>query len=265
MWRHCGALLAGAAGFLVGMLAAGGIGVRVIEEVRAEDDATSLPPENVSSTTPSSNEYFLDPNETLIASSAVIPTDVVGTGASVSVEYEIFSLAPGGGSSIAGDPNLYPASWRVSIDGDTVDGGPDGPDSLVATFELPAGTDVGDIVGVEIVDPLVAYPLDALFELSDENPSAAVAAAVQAELAGITERSDGTVVRLEMLTANPMDLAFTIEGAGPGWSSDKSLATSTEIELLWVGGDLPDTLTFRALGIQWVELEGVYPVSLKGI
>lgn len=251
-------------GFLVGMLAAGSIGVRVIEEVRAEDDATSLPPENVSSTTPSSDEYFLDPRETLIASAAVIPTDVVGTGASVSVEYEIISLAPGGLSSIVGVPNLYPASWRVSIDGDTVAGGLDGPDSRVVTFELPAGSDAGDIVAVDIVDPLVAYPLDALFHLSDENRSVWVTAGVQVELVSTTDRSDGTVVRLEILTAKPTDVAFTIEGSGPGWSSDKSLATSTEIELLWVGGEPPDTLTFRAVGIQWVALEGVYPVSFEG-
>ena len=66
-------------GFLIGVLAAGSIGVRVIEEVRAEDDATSLPPENVSSP----NGYLLDPNHTRIASAVVVPTAIVASDTSV--------------------------------------------------------------------------------------------------------------------------------------------------------------------------------------
>lgn len=242
-------------GFLVGMLAAGGIGVRVIEEVRAEDDATSLPAENVASTS-------LSP-ETLIASSVIVPVSVVGAGSSVGIEYEILSVAPTASLDSAGAFTLYPRSWRLTTEGDTVDGGPEGLGARVALFELPDGTDTGIILGAEIVDPLVAYPLDALFELSEESSSAVIMPGVQAELVSISHGSEATVVTLELIAVELIDLAFTVEGVGPGWSSGSLPASGPVVELLWVGDELPDVMTFRAAGIEWVELEGVYPVSLE--
>jgi hypothetical protein len=244
-------------GFLVGMLAAGGIGVRVIEEVRAEDDATSLPAENVSSTPPSS--------ETLIASSFVVPTAIVGTGSSVGIEYEIFSVAPTASLESAGAPTLYPRSWTLVTEGGTVDGGPADLGAGVALFELPDGTDAGSILGAEIVDPLVAYPLDVLFDLSEESPSAVIAPGVRAQLVSISRGGEATVVQFALIAVDPIDLAFTVEGVGPGWSSGQIPASGSTVELLWVGDELPDVMTFRAAGIEWVQLEGVYPVSLEGL
>jgi len=242
-------------GFLVGMLAAGGIGVRVIEEVRAEDDATSLPAENVSSSSPWS--------DTLIASSVIVPTSVVGTGSSVGIEYEVFSVAPTSSLESAGAPTLYPRLWRLTTESGTVDGGPATLDARVALFELPTGTDAGSILAAEIVDPLVAYPLDALFELSEKSSSAVITPGVQAELVSISHESEATVVQLELVAADPMDLGFTVEGVGPGWTSGPVRASGSTIELLWVGDEFPHLMTFRAAGIEWVELEGVYPVTLE--
>jgi hypothetical protein len=242
-------------GFLVGMLAAGGIGVRVIEEVRAEDDATSLPAENVSSTPPSS--------ETLIASSFVVPTAIVGTGSSVGIEYEIFSVAPTASLESAGAPTLYPRSWTLVTEGGTVDGGPADLGAGVALFELPDGTDAGSILGAEIVDPLVAYPLDVLFDLSEESPSAVIVPGVRTQLVSISRDGEATVVTLELTAVDPIDLAFTVEGVGPGWSFVRVQASGSVVELLWVGDGAPDVMTFRAAGIEWVELEGVYSVSLE--
>jgi hypothetical protein len=244
-------------GFLVGMLAAGGIGVRVIEEVRAEDDATSLPAENVSPTSPSS--------EILVGSSVIVPVSVVGAGSSVGIEYEIFSVAPNASHDSAGTPTLYPKSWKLTTESGTVDGGPEGIEAGVALFELPAGTDASGILAVEITDPLVAYPLNALFELSEENPSAVISPGVHAELVSISHEGEATVVTLELIAVDPIDLSFTVEGVGPGWSSEQIRERGSVVELLWVGDGVPDVMTFRAAGIEWVELEGVYPVSLGGL
>ena len=242
-------------GFLVGMLAAGGIGVRVIEEVRAEDDATSLPAENVASTSPSS--------ETLIASSVIVPVSIVGTGSSVGIEYEISSVAPAASLESVGAPTVYPRSWRLTTESGTVDGGPDGLEARVALFELSDGTDATSILAAEIIDPLVAYPLDALFELSEESPSAVVSPGVQAELVSISNEGEATVVTLELSAVDPIALAFTVEGVGPGWSSGQVRARGSAVELLWVGDGPPDVMTIRAAGIEWIELKGVYPVSLE--
>jgi hypothetical protein len=239
------------------MLAAGGIGVRVIEEVRAEDDATSLPAENVASTSPLS--------ETLIASSSIVPMSIVGTGSSVGIEYEIFSVAPTASLESAGAPTLYPRSWTLTTEDGTVDGGPATLDARVALFELPDDTDAGSILAAEIVDPLVAYPLDALFELSEESPSAVITPRVRAELMSISHEREATVVQLELISVDLTDLAFTVEGVGPGWSSGRLPASGPVVELLWVGDGAPDVMTFRAAGIEWVELEGVFSVSLEDL
>jgi hypothetical protein len=239
------------------MFAAGGIGVRVIEEVRAEDDATSLPAQNVSSTPSSSG--------TLVGSSVIVPVSVVGKGSSVGIEYEISSIAPTASLDSAGAPTLYLRSWRLTTENGTVDGGPEGLKARVALFELPDGTDAGIILGAETVDPLVAYPLDALFELSEEDSSAVITPRVQAELVSISHESGATVVTLELIAVDPIDLLFTVEGVGPWWRSGPVRASGSTIELLWIGDELPDVMTFRAAGIEWVELEGVYPVSLEGL
>jgi hypothetical protein len=241
-------------GFLVGMLAAGGIGVRVIEEVRAEDDATSLPAANVSSTTPP-----------LIGSSVVVPTSVVGTGSSVGIEYEIISLAPAALSESAGASTIYPRTWSLTTESGTVDGGPDGGDARVALFELPAGTDASGILAVEIINPLVTYPFDTVFELSEVNSSAAIMEGVRVELASISRGSEATEVQLELVAVDARDLAFTVEGVGPGWSPELVQAGGPTIELIWLEDELPDVLTFRAVGIQWIELEGVFPVSVRDL
>lgn len=241
-------------GFLIGMLAAGGIGVRVIEEVRAEDDATSLPAENVASS-----------ENVVIASSLVAPKSLIERDSSVAIEYDIVSLAPTADSPSMKLPLLYPESWRLILASGTVDGGPVNPGTGVAIFTLPPGTGADDIRAVEVVDPLAAYPLDVAFELSQAMPSVAVTEGVRADLVSVTEQSDSATVQIDLIVNDPNDLAFVVEGAGGGWRTASNLAGDTTLELLWVGGDPPDVLHFRAVGIQWVEIEGLFPVSSEGI
>lgn len=248
-------------GFLIGALAAGSIGVRVIEEVRAEDDATSLPRQNVASGS-SSSDYQPD---SLIASSVVIPTSVGESDSSVDIAYDVISIAPIGSLPTAEAPFLFPDSWRLNTESGTVAGGPGGSGAGVAHFELPANTSANDIRSVDIVDPLMAYPLDASFDVSEAAPSATVTTGVQAELVGIERQDDSTIVHIDLLAEDPIDLAFTVEGVGSGWRSEPTRADSSRVEFLWVGDDLPDVLTFRAVGIQWVELGGRYPVSFGDV
>jgi hypothetical protein len=252
-------------GFLIGVLAAGSIGVRVIEEVRAQDDATSLPAENVSSRAPVDSGYFVHADETLVASSAVIPTAVVASGSTLSIDYEVVSLAPAAELPPVEVPTVYPRTWHLTTESGTVDGGPGSPDAGVVVFDLPDGKAAIDVRSVEIVDPLVAYPLDTAFYLSEANPSIAVTGRVRAELLDISDLGDSAIVQIGLYAEDPVDLAFTIEGVGSGWQSTVRQVGAPTIELLWGGGDLPEVLTFRAMGIRWVELEGSYPMSLEAV
>jgi hypothetical protein len=99
--------------FLLGALAAGGIGVRVIREVKTADDATSLPPSNIAPE--AGPEYFVDPAEAMALFPIEIPftisedAPVVDVGFGVTVE--LLGVTDGGSSTnvqlavVTDDPN----------------------------------------------------------------------------------------------------------------------------------------------------------------
>ena len=252
-------------GFLIGVLAAGGIGVRVIEEVRAEDDATSLPSENVASTSVPLTNSFTDPHETLVASSAIVLSAIVTSDTSVGINYDIVSLAPTGGNATSELPFLYPRLWRLSTEAGTVEGGPVSVGQQTALFDVPKEVGVDDLELVEIIDPLMAYPLDRPFELSAGAPLIEIVDGVQVELVNISKQNDTDLVSIDLIAEDPLDLTFVVEGMGPGWESGQHRPGGAAVELLWVGGDLPAVLSLRAVGVQWVVIDGAYPVSLEGI
>lgn len=263
-------------GFLIGAFSAAGIGVRVIEEVRTDENATSLPPENVSSTTLQPVEYFVDPDEVLIASTAVVPRSLIGTDSTLAIEYELISLAPTEGvppiefftfRQLQQVPNedlafIFPRTWTLTTGSRTIEGGPANPDVRVARFDLPEGVVSNDIDSVQIIDPLMLYPLDVAFELSEQERSAEIIDGVFAELLNISDQGDSVIVQIEVSADDPIDYMFSIEGTGSGWRSVVVRSAHGTVNLTWVGGGLPEIMTFRARGSQWVELEGTYSVSI---
>lgn len=264
-------------GFLIGVLAAAGIGVRVIDEVRTTEDATSLPPENVSSTTLPLNEFFVDPGETLIVSTAVVPKSVVASGTGLVIEYDLVSLAPvqglppmifstfGNTQEIENSdlPVIFPRRWVLTTESQIFEGGPANPNVRTARFDLPEGIGASDVVSVEIIDPLMVSSLDTHFELSQQSPVATVVDGVQARLLNISAQGDSTIVQIELVAEDPIDLAFGVEGVGAGWRSAFFEAEGRpRVNLTWVGDDLPETMVFRAHGDQWVEIVGSFPVSI---
>ncbi|MEN8040607.1 MAG: hypothetical protein ABFR95_03800 [Actinomycetota bacterium] len=264
-------------GFLIGMLAAASIGVRVIEEVRTDEDATSLPPENVSSTTLPPVEYFVDPNETLIASTALVPTSVRASGTDFAIEYELVSLAPRSGIPpiqyfVRGDllefPHedlhfIYAPTWELTTETQTIEGGPARPDVRVARFDLPEGVTRDAITAVHVIDPLMSFPLDAVFHLSEAEPTVEVIDGVTAELLNVSDQGGSWIVQVEFKADEAYQYMFSATGVGPGWRSAVFEAEGRpRMNFTWIGEERPVSMSFRITGNQWIELEGSYEVAI---
>jgi hypothetical protein len=162
-------------------------------------------------------------------------------------------------------PVIFPRTWILTTASETFEGGPANPDVRIARFELPEEVVASDVVSVEIVNPLMALSLDTHFELSEQSPTATVVDGVQAHLLNISDQGDSIIVQVELIVEDTIDIAFGIQGVGAGWRSAFFEAEGRHrVNLTWMGGDLPETMTFRAHGLQWVELPGSYAVSIGG-
>ncbi len=274
-------------GFLVGVLAAGSIGVRVIREVRTTEDATSLPPENISSTTvpPSTvkSEYFVDPNELIISSTALIPLSIQASGDEVSVDYELVSLAPRHNVPVIqflGNfnrtqtveiddlPHIYPRRWVLhTTDGETFEGGPANPSARIARFDVRDGLSLSEIQSIEIVEVLVPYPIDVPFTLDQQlSPRVVVVPGVEMELIHVSDQGSTTIVQVAINLEDHETADFFVAGDGPGWRSAFFEAEGRRrVNLTWVGGELPDEIPLLATGTVWKAIAGEFTVALEGI
>ena len=269
--------------FFLGALAAGGIGVRVIREVRAEADATSLPAANVSSTTipaaPPAATYQVDPHETILASSALVPTSIELGDDGLAIGYDLVTMAPHLGvepvASVGGfgfvdvvDPadldHVYPSRWVLDTAGGPVEGGPAGPAVRFARFEVPEGLSLGDVEGATIVEAFMPLALDVTFTLSQDAPVVEVHPGVTVELLDVVEQSTTSIVQVGIDATGGASVG--VEGYGPGWRSAFFEAEGRpRVNLTWMSDTVPDQISLRAVGTIWVPLEGTYPVSLEGL
>jgi len=245
------------AAFLIGALSAAGIGVQVIQEARKEAGATSPP----------SPAFLVDPGETLIASTAVVATSVRSTASSFAIAYDLVSLAPTPdvprGFQSVETPFIFPRLWTLTTGSNTIEGGAANPSARVARFDLTGEVTAADITAVQIIDPLVLYPLDTTFGLSEGAPSVEIADGIVAELLSVSEMDDSVMVVIEVTARDAIDSMSTVEGFGPGWRSAVARPGEQGVSLVWDGLDLPEVMTFRVFGTQWVPLEGTFDVSIE--
>ena len=269
-------------GFLLGALAAGSIGVRVIREVGTEEEATSLPP-SVSSTTvaPSVVTFQVDPNETIISSTALIPTAVEAADGSFRISYELESLAPRAGvppiEFFAGfgvittiEPeafdHVYPRQWVVTTTEGEFEGGPANAASRAASFDVAEGFAIGTVERILITEAFAPYPAQVPFELSASEPTADVSPGVSMELLNVSEQGATTIVQIGINIDDPELAGFFVRGDGPGWRSAFFEAEGRpRVNLTWADGPLPDPIPLLALGTLMVPLDGTFEVTLDGL
>ncbi len=269
--------------FLLGALAAGSIGVRVIREVGTEEEATSLPPSATTTVPPTApTTYQIDPNETVIASTSLVPATIEGGDERLAIGYDLITLAPhegvppiefvGGFGVVTVVENedldhIYPRSWILTTtSGAEILGGPASSQTRVARFEVPVGFSISEIAEVRVVEALAAFPIEVAFTLSESEPETEVFPGVRVELLNVSPQGDTTIVQVAIDLDDPEEAGFFVLGDGPGWRSANFEAEGRRrVNLVWAGGDLPDAIPLRATGSVWSPIDGEFTVSLEGL
>lgn len=273
--------------FLLGAMAAGSIGVRVIREVRTDEEATSLP-ESSTTTVPSDGgaagaapAFQVDPTETMISSSALVPTSLQLSGTRLSIEYDLVTRAPhdrvdGVTTFIPGSgftdvavselTHVWPTIWELETTDGVVEGGPVNANVTVARFDVDEGFSPADIVGVRIVEARTPISSTVPFTLSAAEPSAEVVPGITVELLGVSDQGSSTIVQLGIDAEDPSVASAFVRGHGPGWRSAVLEAEGRpRVNLTYVDGELPDPIPLVAFIEEWVRVVGEFPVSLDGV
>lgn len=269
--------------FLLGALAAGSIGVRVIREVGTAEGATSLPDQSSSTTTeaPVQPTYQIDPFESVISSTSLIPIGVTFVDTEFAIEYDLVTLVPhegvdpftyiqGFGDTITIEPgdfdHIWPRTWIIETEDDAFEGGAANLSARVARIEVDEGFSPSDIQSVRIVEALAPFRVEAPLTLSASEPRSEVYPGVTVELKGISDQGSSSIVLVEVERDDPETTFFFVNGDGPGWRSAVWQAEGgSVVNLTWVGGELPDEIPLVAVGSVLIPVDGPFEVTLEGL
>jgi hypothetical protein len=247
-------------GFILGALAAGGVGVRVIREVRALDDATSLPAQNIAR----DDGYHTDPGETLISSVALAPEAATFGDNGFSITYEMTSIAPSLGTEYSQDDQpLYPKRWLVEALGGEFEGTQENANEPVAVFPLMVGGSIDQVDAVRIVEAFVPAPFETPVSISGTTPEVSVGAGIDVVLVGESDNGDTTTIEIRIVAADGIARDVQVVGDGPGWSESSTsgdtvtLTRSNEVEAAEF-----DLIVF---GTSWVTIDGEFIVNIGSI
>jgi hypothetical protein len=268
-------------GFILGAFAAGGIGVRVIREVRTAEDATSLPAENIAPADTGAPTYQVDPNETLIAAAALVPSSMSAEDGAITISYELMSLAPSMGvepmveflgfTSVETIPNedldhVYPRRWVIDTPGGPVEGGPGNESARVALFETDRTLATEDIESVRLIEAVAPFPFIVPVELSTGSPMVDVLPGVSVELLNVSDQGSTTIIQVAIDVLDEAATHVFVAGEGPGWRSAVFEAEGRpRVNLTWAGGSVPSDIPLLVSGTAWVNIEGPFVVSLDGV
>ena len=247
-------------GFLLGALAAGGVGVRVIREVRALDDATSLPAQNIAR----DDGYHTDPTETLISSVALVPDAATFGDDGFSISYQMTSIAPTLGTEyLQDDQPLYPKRWLVEALGGEFEGIQENATEPVAVFPLMVGGSIDQVDAVRVVEAFVPAPFETSVSISGASPEVSAGAGIDVVLVGESDNGDTTTIEVQIVADDGTVREVQIVGDGPGWSES---STSGDTVTLTRSNDIEaaefDLIVF---GTSWVVIDGEFIVNIGSI
>jgi len=243
--------------FLFGALAAGGVGVRVIREVRTSEDATSLPAQNIAR----ADGYHVDPGETLISSVALVPDALVFREDGLEISYDLISLAPSRGiaPSEAGQP-LYPKRWLVEAVGGEFEGVQETPGETRVMFPLLAGGSIDQIDAVRVIEAFVPAPFEVPVAISSAERTAFPVPGVEVVLVDTTSVGDTTTIEVRIATDDDVARDVQIVGDGPGWS--QASVEGGTVTITRENGDEAADFLLIVFGTSWVPVDGEFTVNV---
>lgn len=270
------------AAFLLGAIAAGSIGVRVIREVRTDEEAAAAPESTTTTLAPVAAPSFqVDPTETMIASTSLVPTTLQLSDTRLSIEYDLVTRAPYAGVEgvttfvpgsgltdveVSGLRHVWPTRWELETTNGIVEGGPANSTVTIARFDVADGFSPADIVGARIVEARTPISSTIPFTLSEGDPSVEVVPGITVELLGTSDQGSSTIVQVAIEADDPALTSAFVRGDGPGWRSAVLEAEGRpRVNLTYVGGDLPEPIPLVAEVEEWVVIAGEFPVDLDGV
>ena len=247
-------------GLVLGALAAGGVGVRVIREVRTLDDATSLPAQNIAR----DDGYHTGPNETLISSVTLVPEAATFGDDGFSISYQLTSIAPTLSDEYAQDDQpLYPKRWLVEALGGEFEGMQENASEPVALFPLMVGGSIDQVDAVRVVEAFVPAPFETPVSISGAAPEVSVGVGIDIVLVGESDNGDTTTIEIRIVGDDGIARDVQILGDGPGWSRP---STSGDTVMLTRSNDVEaaefDLIVF---GTSWVAIEGEFIVNIGSV
>lgn len=196
-------------------------------EVEAADTTTTT-----SVVTSESNPVYVDTTEVVVGPAVLVPLGVRFSGRQTSIDFDLYQLTPVSGlppgarfvpfqGFVEVDPAeaevVFPTDWSLLVDGTEVQGSVANPDARSARFDLPEAVTASRIESAWIDAYRVRIPLDIPFSLSSSEPQTEVVPGVVATLIQVSDQSDSAIVRVELRTTDPLNLAgLDVAGAGPG-------------------------------------------------
>lgn len=267
------------AAFVLGALGtfavAGGFADEAPTEASLETTTTLSP------VTEPAGTFFVDPHETRIGSSVIVPTVLEVRDDTVNLTYDVVSLAPGAEEAIrvasaeeAGfesfqpdTPPIYALDWVLTTtDGTEIRSTISNSEVTIARFQTESPLTLEDIESITIARYLVATPLEVAVMFS-QGPPVEVFPGVTLSFVNRSNLDNQTAIEIQSTALVPLQAQWIfIIGEGPDWAtSSRSNQFGGNWTVVWNSTDLADDFPIRVLGTAWIVEDEPVQVSIGGV
>ncbi|MCB1247156.1 MAG: hypothetical protein KDB69_07820 [Acidimicrobiia bacterium] len=271
-------LVSAALAFVVGAIGAFAVGGGFSDATAAVESTTTSTTEALAA---EARTYFFDPNETVIATSVIVPVSLEVREDTVNLDYDVMSLAPLGENAAArelladtefggGDEELtpiFPLAWTLTtVDGTEIDTAIANVDVSVARFPVDTPITADDIETIEVTRYLVSTPVDVEIHIA-EGYRVSPFPGLTLTVGKRTDLDNQTAFEVFATSDVPIQSHWIfLRGGGPSWESASTASQGSGAwAVVWDATDLPAELPVRVLGTAWLEGEGPVAVSIEGV